>query len=96
MIANKVLYEGRVQGVGFRYTVSTIARGFDVFGWVGNLPDGRVELRVKGVTGEVAGFLEAIRNHDLGACIVNESIEAIHEFEIEGQSKFTIKHLSDG
>ena len=46
MISLQVFYEGHVQGVGFRFTVRHIAKGFDVTGWVRNLPDGRVELQV--------------------------------------------------
>ena len=56
-----VLYEGRVQGVGFRYTVSTIAKAFPVRGFVRNLPDGRVEVIVEGSRSEVEGFLGKIR-----------------------------------
>ena len=44
MTARRVLYEGHVQGVGFRFATKNIARGFDVVGTVRNLPDGRVEL----------------------------------------------------
>ena len=65
MIARQVFYEGRVQGVGFRYTVKMIARGFDVVGWVRNLDDGRVELQVSGEPAEVDGFLEAIAESEL-------------------------------
>src|SRR5688572_25537300 len=46
MAAKQVFYSGRVQGVGFRYTAKQLAAGFDVTGWVRNLPDGRVELLV--------------------------------------------------
>ena len=42
MSGRHVFYEGRVQGVGFRATVKHIARGYEVVGWVKNLPDGRV------------------------------------------------------
>ena len=34
-----VLYSGRVQGVGFRYTARSVAAGFEVCGTVRNLPD---------------------------------------------------------
>jgi len=48
MKATRVLYEGYVQGVGFRWTTKHIARGYEVCGWVRNLHDGRVELQVSG------------------------------------------------
>jgi acylphosphatase len=46
MIAKHIFYSGRVQGVGFRYAAKQVAAGFDVTGWVKNLPDGRVEMLV--------------------------------------------------
>lgn len=60
MIAKRVIYEGRVQGVGFRYTVKDLARGFEVTGWVRNLPDGTVELQAMGEKDELAAFLREI------------------------------------
>ena len=60
MVAKRVFYEGRVQGVGFRYSVKSLATGYEVVGWVRNLIDGRVELQVQGAPGEVDEFLEAI------------------------------------
>jgi acylphosphatase len=65
MTARHVFYEGRVQGVGFRFTVKQIARGYDVVGWVKNLPDGRVELQVGGELEEVEGFFEGIAESQL-------------------------------
>jgi acylphosphatase len=56
----EVYYSGRVQGVGFRYTVRSLAVGFDVVGMVRNLPDGRVQLIVEGETAEVGDFLHAV------------------------------------
>jgi acylphosphatase len=53
----EVYYSGRVQGVGFRFTVRSIARQFAVVGFVRNLPDGRVHLVVEGKSSEIAEFL---------------------------------------
>lgn len=60
MIAKRVIFEGRVQGVGFRYTVKDLSRGFDVCGCVKNLADGSVELQVMGEPDEVESFLREI------------------------------------
>lgn len=59
-IQRRVVYRGRVQGVGFRYTTRSIARRFPVAGWVKNLPDGGVELVVEGADDSVRTFLEAV------------------------------------
>jgi acylphosphatase len=69
----QVLYEGNVQGVGFRYSVRQIAKGFDVTGSVRNLRDGRVELLAVGEADEVRAFLEAIGESELHAHIRKHS-----------------------
>jgi len=58
--ARRVIYHGRVQGVGFRVTTQQIARNFAVAGFVRNLADGTVELIVQGDDREIASFLRAI------------------------------------
>jgi acylphosphatase len=60
MPAKRVVFEGRVQGVGFRYTVKDLARGFDVCGWVKNLPDGSVEMQAMGEADELEAFIREI------------------------------------
>ena len=88
MIARQVFYEGRVQGVGFRYTCKRIARGFEVVGSVRNLPDGRVELQCSGVREEVEDFLEAIAESEMKSHIRNVTaipippLAALRGFEI--------------
>jgi acylphosphatase len=62
-VRKRVLYGGRVQGVGFRYTTTAMARRFPVAGNVRNLPDGRVELVVEGEEKDVAAFLAAVAGH---------------------------------
>jgi acylphosphatase len=56
-----VFFSGRVQGVGFRYTTTNIARGHDVSGFVRNCDDGRVELVAEGRKSELDAFLREIR-----------------------------------
>lgn len=75
MIARKIHFEGRVQGVGFRWTVRELAAGFEVTGTVRNLVDGRVELCVCGAAPEVDAFLSAILDSQLAAHIHHHTIE---------------------
>jgi acylphosphatase len=55
-----VFFSGHVQGVGFRYTVSQVAKEFEVAGTVENLTDGRVKLDVEGQTPEIEAFINMI------------------------------------
>lgn len=55
-----VFFNGRVQGVGFRYATLQVAKGFDVAGWVRNLSDGRVEVQVEGTADEIDAFVAAV------------------------------------
>jgi acylphosphatase len=58
--SRRVLYAGRVQGVGFRYTACQVARSHAVTGYVKNLRDGRVELVAEGAPAELDRFLKAV------------------------------------
>ena len=71
----RVLYSGRVQGVGFRYTAKSVAAGVEVTGIVRNLPDGGVELVAEGLKDELEGFQQAIRESGLGSLIAREDAQ---------------------
>ena len=90
MFAKHVFYEGRVQGVGFRYTVRHLANGYDVIGWVRNLPDGRVELLAGGQPVEVSGFLDAILESELAGFIKNQQVHSVAATELVGLRGFAI------
>lgn len=74
MTAQRIFYEGKVQGVGFRWTVKRLATGYDVTGWVRNLTDGRVELLAMGEAVEVQAFLDGIAESELKANIRHVSV----------------------
>ncbi|MEO6036743.1 MAG: acylphosphatase [Verrucomicrobiota bacterium] len=70
----QIYYTGRVQNVGFRYTVKSVANGFEVTGTVRNLEDGRVELVCEGARAELEGFHHAIQDSEAGRFIRNEAV----------------------
>jgi acylphosphatase len=82
VISRKVIFSGRVQGVGFRYTTKQLALGFDIVGTVKNLKDGTVELKLMGEATEVAEFLdELIVESELAALIKEHRIWDIDPLE---------------
>jgi len=56
-----VHFSGRVQGVGFRFTTTRVAREFTVAGYVQNLDDGRVRLVVEGERDELDRYVKAVQ-----------------------------------
>ena len=91
MPAKQVIYSGHVQGVGFRYTVKRIASGYEVTGWVKNLPNGNVQvLAISETEAELEAFLLAISESALGGNIKDSVAEDITETsEVKG---FSIVH----
>ena len=90
MTGRHVFFEGRVQGVGFRWTAKNLARGYEVTGWVKNLADGRVEMQVSGEGGEVDAFLEAIEESELKSHIRKVDVSVIPP--LAGVRGFDISH----
>lgn len=52
-----LLIEGRVQGVGFRYSTQRQASLLNLCGWVKNTSEGRVELVAQGASEDINAFL---------------------------------------
>jgi len=69
-----IIYSGRVQGVGFRYTAKRVAEGFEITGTIRNLPDGGVELVVEGAREELETFRQEIRGAGLAGFIRDEHV----------------------
>ena len=90
MTGRHVFYEGRVQGVGFRFACKQIARGYEVVGWVRNLPDGRVELQCSGDAEEVEAFLQGVWESELKSHIKEVKVAKIPP--LAGARGFEILH----
>lgn len=86
-IGKRVVYQGRVQGVGFRYTTQNLAANFPVAGFVRNLPDGSVEVVAEGPADQVEGFLDALGRR-MAAYIQNQTVQ---EQAPQGLQGFTIR-----
>jgi len=69
-----VRYEGRVQGVGFRFTVVNLAQELNVTGWVKNEFDGSVSMVAEGPEDQLMALLQAVKNSHLERYITNELV----------------------
>ncbi|MBL8762982.1 MAG: acylphosphatase [Phycisphaerae bacterium] len=78
----KVVFSGRVQGVGFRATARAVAAGYDLSGAVRNLQDGSVELHAQGETSEIDRYLDELRGA-LRDFIRSETAENVPEVACE-------------
>jgi acylphosphatase len=87
-VCKRVLYSGRVQGVGFRYTTRHLAQGYPVAGYVRNLRDGRVEVAAEGQARDVEAFLAALGRQ------MADYIEdcTVQDETPEGHRGFVIRH----
>lgn len=82
-----ILYSGRVQGVGFRFTAESMAIQSGIQGWVKNLGDGRVEIVAEAEETALKDFLNKIRQsfsryiqeEDLRW---SEAVDEFHDFQI--------------
>jgi len=57
----RIVVDGLVQGVGYRYAVRAIARAHNLVGYVTNLEDDTVEIICEGDKGDIESFLEEIK-----------------------------------
>ena len=57
----RIVFSGRVQGVGFRMTAVQLADDLPVYGTVENLADGDVELVVQGAASDIDTLVDRLR-----------------------------------
>jgi acylphosphatase len=67
--AARLLVEGRVQGVGYRWWAVESARRLGLDGWVRNRADGSVEILAMGEAVDIERLLQACRVGPPGASV---------------------------
>jgi acylphosphatase len=76
-MAKHLRISGRVQGVGFRYTMAQEAGRLGVTGWVRNRRDGTVEAVVDGAEAAVAAMLQWARHGPRAAEVTGFLVEDV-------------------
>jgi acylphosphatase len=66
---------GHVQGVSYRASAASAARGFGIVGWARNRRDGTVELEAEGPDDRVAAFLAWCREGPPSARVSGVAVE---------------------
>jgi len=59
--AKHIIFTGRVQGIGFRFTALDIANRYRLTGLVRNAPDGTVEMITQGPADDIADCIRDIK-----------------------------------
>ena len=81
-----IMFEGLVQGVGFRYETWMIAQKFGLTGFVQNLPDGSVYAEIQGPKNKILYLIECLQS------VPRIQIEKMRmdEMELKEESHFEI------
>lgn len=89
-----IIFEGRVQGVGFRYTVYHIANDYNLTGLVRNMDNGNVEVQVQGDKENIDSFLQDVLSDSLKERSFIHIID--YTFKkmplVEGEKKFIVAY----
>lgn len=85
-----IIYEGKVQGVGFRYFVYRAAYTKNLTGSVRNMMNGNVEIEVQGDEEVIKAFLDTVKKGNGFSEITNHAIKEIPVKERE--KKFDIAY----
>ncbi len=66
MVARHIVFSGRVQGVGFRFTAHRMAGRHQLTGYVRNLADGTVEMLAQGASEDIDDCIRDIQQSLIG------------------------------
>jgi len=84
----RVIVNGMVQGVGFRYYTEAQASGLGLGGYVRNMPDGAVEAEIEGDDDAVERMLTWLRRGPRSASVESVQVTDLAE---HGEASFSIR-----
>ena len=90
----RLRFTGTVQGVGFRWTAATVARGLSVTGWVRNESDGSVTAEIQGEPSHLGAFFSRMLE-EMGVRGVRSSYTVDQRDEIAvvpGEKDFEVRY----
>jgi acylphosphatase len=83
-MATRLIIEGTVQGVGFRYALAAEANALGLAGWVCNRRDGTVEACIKGPARDVETLVAWARHGPPGARVTGVTRSEADDGDIAG------------
>ncbi len=86
-VRKHIVFYGRVQGVGFRYTAKYLAQSMELTGWVRNEWDGTVTMEVQGRETLINKLLVGLNNNRF---ITIEWMDA-KEIPLEDERSFSVR-----
>ena len=75
-VAKHIVFIGRVQGVGFRFTAHSVASRYGITGFVRNCFDGTVEMLAQGIAEDIDECIVDIKE-SLGGCVRETRVEEV-------------------
>ena len=84
-----IYFDGRVQGVGFRFTAQIFASELGLTGWVRNLNDDRVEMEAQGPADSLQTLINRLKSKPpilITSCDITEIPLK------EGEKRFSVLH----
>lgn len=89
MVRKRIVFYGRVQGVGFRWKARSVADSLRLTGWVRNEYDGSVSMEVQGDEPLIDRLLQML-NQDRYIDILDMDAKSISL--VEEERSFGVKH----
>lgn len=86
-VRKHIVFHGRVQGVGFRYTAKYLANSLNLVGWVQNEWDGIVTMEVQGREWLINELLKGLNRNQF---ITIDWIDT-EEIPLEDEKKFWVR-----